>query len=428
MYERSGRVKTFPLQASEGKYSIIIDELQNSDIGSYYCRQSNQCIEVKLSEDKGEQDIENVCKIHEVSAALGSSVRLPCNFSSKDSSWVEWTQEDGQNVDLVRLSSKGRIIYLDPRSGRVKTFPLQAPKRNYSIIIDELQNSDIGSYYCRQSNECIEVKLSKDKGEQDIENICKIHEVSAALGSSVRLPCNFSSKDSSWVEWTQAQEDGQNVDLVRLSSKGRIIYLDPRSGRVKTFPLQASERKYSIIIDALQNSDIGSYYCRQSNKCIEVKLSEDKGEQDIVIHEVSAALGSSVLLPCNFSSKDSSWVEWTQEDGQNVDLVRLSSKGRIIYLDPRSGRVKTFPIQVSERKYSIIIDELQNSDIGSYYCRQSNECIEVKLSEHKGVSPQRYVFIGIFVLIFLSAVVYFIKWSCNKNTQDNTVDPSAEMQ
>ncbi|XP_054884670.1 uncharacterized protein LOC129359226 [Poeciliopsis prolifica] len=224
---------------------------------------------------------EGACKTHTVSAPLGSSVVLPCNFSSNDSSWVEWTQEDGQNVDLVRLSSKGRIIYLDPRSGRVKTFPIQVSERKYSIIIDALQNSDIGSYYCRQSNECIEVKLSEDKGEQDIENVCKTHEVIAALGSSVRLPCNFSSKDSSWVEWTQ--EDGQNVDLVRLSSKGRIIYLDPRSGRVKTFPIQAPKRNYSIIIDALQNSDIGSYYCRQSNKCIEVKLSKDKGEMHVLI-------------------------------------------------------------------------------------------------------------------------------------------------
>ncbi|XP_023207722.1 polymeric immunoglobulin receptor-like [Xiphophorus maculatus] len=261
------------------------------------------------------------------------------------------------------------------------------------------------------------------------QGVCKKQRVSALLGSSVVLPCNFSSDDSSWVEWTQ--EDGQNVDLVRLSSKGRILYLDPRSGRVKTFPLQASERKYSIIIDELQDSDIGSYYCRKSNECFEVKLS--KGQGVCKTQRVSARLGSSVVLPCNFSSDDSSWVNWTQakEDGQNMDLVRLSSKGRILYLDPRSGRVKTFPIQALKRNYSIIIDELQTSDIGSYYCRKSNECfeVEVELSKYKDadVSLLRYVFIGMSAVLFLSAVVYFIKWSCNKHTLDSTADPSVEM-
>ncbi|XP_032446172.1 polymeric immunoglobulin receptor-like isoform X2 [Xiphophorus hellerii] len=369
---------------------------------------------------------QGVCKKQRVSALLGSSVVLPCNFSSDDSSWVKWTQEDRPNVDVVRLSSKGRILYLDPRSGRVKTFPLQASERKYSIIIDDLQNSDIGSYYCRQSNECFEVKLSTGQG------VCKTQKVGALLGSSVVLPCNFSSDDSSWVEWTQAKEDGQDVDLVHLSSKGRIHYLDPRSGRMKTFPLQASERNYSIVIDELQTSDIGSYYCEDRNECfeVEVKLSKYKGQGVCKKQKVSALLGSSVVLPCNFPSDDSSWVKWTQEDRLNVDLVRLSSKGRILYLDPRSGRVKTFPLQASERKYSIVIDDLQNSDIGSYYCRQSNECFEVKLSKDKGErSSKIYLLIsictGAAALILLSLLGYFCCLKCiclsNKNRTDGVI-------
>ncbi|XP_032446173.1 uncharacterized protein LOC116737238 isoform X3 [Xiphophorus hellerii] len=236
---------------------------------------------------------QGVCKKQKVSALLGSSVVLPCNFPSDDSSWVKWTQEDRLNVDLVRLSSKGRILYLDPRSGRVKTFPLQASERKYSIVIDDLQNSDIGSYYCRQSNECFEVKLSKDK------ECFKTQEIRSPLGSSVVLPCNFSSNDSSWVEWTQVKEDGQNVDLVRLSSKGLIFYLDPRSGRVKTFPIQASKRNYSITIDELQTSDIGSYYCEDRNECfeVEVKLPVDKGERSSKIYLlISICTGAAALI------------------------------------------------------------------------------------------------------------------------------------
>ncbi|KAK5607525.1 hypothetical protein CRENBAI_016804 [Crenichthys baileyi] len=102
--------------------------------------------------------------------------------------------------------------------------------------------------------------------------------VTAPLGSSVLLPCSFLSNGPDWVKWTHwGEEDQRDRELVHLSSEGRVEFLEPRSGRVNTFPNQASERNFSITIDGVQNSDMGSYYCNQSDECFEVKLSEDEG-------------------------------------------------------------------------------------------------------------------------------------------------------
>ncbi|KAM4589326.1 uncharacterized protein V3H82_003453 isoform 2-T2 [Fundulus diaphanus] len=149
------------------------------------------------------------------------------------------------------------------------------------------------------------------------------------------------------------------------------------------------------------------------------------GEEVCNKHEVTALLGSSVLLSCNFLSNDHNLVTWTQrdeEDGQDLNLVHFLPEEHVKFLDPRNGRVKVFPNQVLGGNYSIIIDGLQLSDMGSYHCRQSNECYEVKLSEDKGtLSPTMqlliYMCAGFAALMLLSLFGYvcWLKCTCLSN-------------
>ncbi|XP_015228189.1 PREDICTED: uncharacterized protein LOC107083456 isoform X2 [Cyprinodon variegatus] len=217
-----------------------------------------------------------LCNRTEVKAPLGSSVSLPCTISSNGSNWVKWShkyEKDEAGVELVDLSSKGLINFLDPRSGRVKIFPNQFSEMNYGIIIDELKDSDMGSYYCKQNNECFEVKLFEDEGEQFSEetcgkDFCETYQIPATLGSSVLLPCNFDTGAFKWVTWVHLEKG----DMVRLSSEGRVDFQNPRSGRVKAFPNQALDGNYSTVIDELKSSDLGSYCCKQRSNCLRVEL------------------------------------------------------------------------------------------------------------------------------------------------------------
>ncbi|CAG6006360.1 unnamed protein product [Menidia menidia] len=50
---RHGRVKAFALQASQGNYSIRIDDLRPTDLGVYICHFRDTFLKVELFEDKG---------------------------------------------------------------------------------------------------------------------------------------------------------------------------------------------------------------------------------------------------------------------------------------------------------------------------------------------------------------------------------------
>uniref|UniRef100_A0A3P8VQU6 Ig-like domain-containing protein n=1 Tax=Cynoglossus semilaevis TaxID=244447 RepID=A0A3P8VQU6_CYNSE len=81
-----------------------------------------------------------------LSAPLGSSVLLPCTFTTSSHTVVEWKHTAGGN--LLRLMPNGQVTFLLPRGGRVKVFPNQSSRGNYSVRIDELLTSDLGCYCC----------------------------------------------------------------------------------------------------------------------------------------------------------------------------------------------------------------------------------------------------------------------------------------
>ncbi|XP_074497571.1 uncharacterized protein LOC141771334 isoform X3 [Sebastes fasciatus] len=150
-------------------------------------------------------------------------------------------------------------------------------------------------------------------------------------------------------------------------------------------------------------------------------------------HTLSASLGSSVLLPCNFTTRNLNWVSWAHTNG--VDVVHLTSDGRIKFVDHRYGRVKAFPNQGSEGNYSIGIDELQNSDLGCYRCKQGHGCLQVELvaesNPEEGAPIDEmwlliYICVGVAAFILLSMAGYCCMkciLCCNNRLQYNVKNP-----
>ncbi|XP_029963665.1 uncharacterized protein LOC115400132 isoform X2 [Salarias fasciatus] len=131
----------------------------------------------------GESDEQELCKSHKVGALLGSPTLLPCRFSPGSNNTVTWTHVE--HMDVVRLSLNGNIHFTDHRYGRVKAFPNQASEGNFSIRIDDLTESDLGLYHCRQDDVCHQVELFIDSSQSELMKL--LIWVGAAVGLLILL-------------------------------------------------------------------------------------------------------------------------------------------------------------------------------------------------------------------------------------------------
>ncbi|XP_016358887.1 uncharacterized protein LOC107701404 [Sinocyclocheilus anshuiensis] len=95
-----------------------------------------------------------------VNASLKSEVFLPCHFNishHNETESVNWNRYSS----LVTIRINGRIFFHSLSEGRVNVFPLLSKHGNFSILIHDLQSSDIGTYTCRLNSECWTVKINE---------------------------------------------------------------------------------------------------------------------------------------------------------------------------------------------------------------------------------------------------------------------------
>lgn len=101
------------------------------------------------------------CKEITVNASLKSEVLLPCHFNISrydETVTVNWTK-DFNYLSLVTIFINGRMFFDSRSKGRVNVFPLLSKRGNFSILVHDLQSSDIATYTCELNSECWRVKI-----------------------------------------------------------------------------------------------------------------------------------------------------------------------------------------------------------------------------------------------------------------------------
>ncbi|XP_029571080.1 uncharacterized protein LOC115163391 isoform X1 [Salmo trutta] len=107
---------------------------------------------------------------------------------------------------------------------------------------------------------------------------------------------------------------------------------------------------------------------------------------------------------------------WNQGSGSGASLVNITFSGKVDFLDPRQGRVKAFPNQGGLGNFSIRIDDLQASDLGSYCCALQNhdQCHRVEVEElEEGSHIVLFFCVGslAILLVLLSGCFCWVKWT-----------------
>ncbi|XP_039612988.1 uncharacterized protein si:dkey-65b12.12 [Polypterus senegalus] len=88
---------------------------------------------------------------------------------------------------------------------------------------------------------------------------------------------------------------------------------------------------------------------------------------------VSAAAGSSVLMPCVFNitllQKDRVAANWMYNTTQNVmRLVTISTMDPPIFWNGSNDRVQVYPLLSSQGNFSVLLSDVENDDEGLYVC------------------------------------------------------------
>ncbi|XP_073779607.1 uncharacterized protein isoform X2 [Danio rerio] len=145
---------------------------------------------------------------------------------------------------------------------------------------------------------------------------------------------------------------------------------------------------------------------------------------------INASLKSQVFLPCHFNtSLNNETVIWSH----NKDtLVKIIADGRIYFENPREGRVTAFPLLVEEGNFSILIHDLDSSEVGVYFCEWNSECWRVRITEIQNHSSQEIYYLspwfyfaagaGLFIMLFIVFSMISKLFGKDKSSESNSVN------
>nr|XP_021330012.1 uncharacterized protein LOC110439200 [Danio rerio] len=145
---------------------------------------------------------------------------------------------------------------------------------------------------------------------------------------------------------------------------------------------------------------------------------------------INASLKSQVFVPCHFNtSLNNETVIWSHNDDT---LVKIIADGRIYFDNPREGQVTAFPLLVEEGNFSILIHDLDSSEVGVYFCVWNSECWRVRITEIQNHSSQEMYYLspwfyfaagaGLFIMLFIVFSMISKLFGKDKSSESNSVN------
>ncbi|XP_063045246.1 butyrophilin-like protein 2 [Engraulis encrasicolus] len=295
-----GRAAFFTSEISKGNFSLRLKDIRTEDKGEYVC-------DVHISSHTGKATVRISILGFQLqgpsgplAAQLGGSVLLPCAAESPlplEELEVEWRRADsGALLHLFQEGEERPESQDQAYRGRVDFFPVDMDKGNFSILLKNVSEGDIGVYSCKvyTEHEAKEVRVDLVRVEYPVVTGSDV-EVFASLGGEVVLSCHVDSHvEITEVTWRKADQEVtvlkyRHGDVLPDSSHHRY------RGRAAFFTTGISKGNFSLRLKDIRTEDKGEYIC-------EAHTSSHTGKATVRILVLGLSPLHCLVLACSVGS------------------------------------------------------------------------------------------------------------------------------
>ncbi|XP_078098263.1 polymeric immunoglobulin receptor-like [Mustelus asterias] len=347
---------------TNGKISVTIQQLQETDTGTYWCGPPEQnsihasdVIILKVLSVLRTQTASIVMK-----AAVGETITVECPQATQQKHQeIWWCKETSKNCcNLISSISGDRGWNVDARTSIANT------NGSISVTIQQLKETDTGTYWCGplyeiHISDVVILKVFSGRWEPILS------EVSGVVGNAATIPCLFTDKERLYKKFL-CKATSVNKCIIIARSDG--VPENRINGKVSN--TINNSHSFTVTMTNTDKGDEGEYWCG-AEKINDIKIVAMK---NLTITEVlrtqtasivmKAAVGETITVECPQATQYKHFEIWWCKKTSETRCNQISSTDgdRVWNDDARTSIANT------HGNISVTIQRLEETDTGTYWC------------------------------------------------------------